>query len=125
MSLAWCAHIGYDVPPELAALAKAAPQAAPKVEAAPLEQAAPAAKVESESVARTKTNKKKWGDEELRALWDDSNMPGVSQISLAKKHGVTRQRIGKLLKKAKEKFSVSRAMSNPFSPQPRTVTFEK
>lgn len=29
---AWCAHIGYDIPPELAALAKAVTQAAPKVE---------------------------------------------------------------------------------------------
>lgn len=32
---AWCAHIGYDVPPELARLAKATPQAAPKVDAVP------------------------------------------------------------------------------------------
>jgi hypothetical protein len=44
---AWCAHIGFDVPPELAALANAVPQATPaaKVEAAPVEQAAPDAKV--------------------------------------------------------------------------------
>lgn len=32
---AWCARVGFEIPPELAALAKAAPQAAPLVEAAP------------------------------------------------------------------------------------------
>ncbi|HUX64785.1 hypothetical protein [Sulfuricella sp.] len=30
---AWCAHVGFAIPPELSALAKAAPQAAEKVEA--------------------------------------------------------------------------------------------
>lgn len=35
---AWCLYIGHEVPPELAALAKAAPQAAEIVETAPVEQ---------------------------------------------------------------------------------------
>ncbi len=39
---AWCAHVGFAIPPELAALAKAATQAAPMVEAAPVEQVVPA-----------------------------------------------------------------------------------
>ena len=38
---AWCIYVGFEIPPELAALAKAATQAAPMVEAAP------AAKVEA------------------------------------------------------------------------------
>ena len=32
---AWCIHVGFAIPPELSALAKAAPQAAPLLEAAP------------------------------------------------------------------------------------------
>ena len=56
-------------------------------------------------------NKNTWDDAKLRALWEESNMPGVTQTSLAGKHGVSRQRIGILLKGAKEKFTSMRAQS--------------
>lgn len=42
---AWCAHVGFAIPPELSALAKAATQAAPKMESVP------DAKVEAVTVA--------------------------------------------------------------------------
>lgn len=44
---AWCIHISYDIPPELAALAKSGPQATQKNEAEPVKQSAPAANVEA------------------------------------------------------------------------------
>lgn len=74
---------------------------------------APAAKVEAGAVTTPKagTNKKTWDDARLRALWEESIMPGVKITSLAKKHGVSRQRIGALIKTAKEKFSSMRAHS--------------
>lgn len=66
-----------------------------------------AAKGEAAPAATPKaaTNKKAWDDAKLRTLWDESIMPGVTHASLAEKHGVTRQRIGTLLKEAKNKFS--------------------
>lgn len=98
---AWCIHIDYCIPPELAALAKAAHKAAAKVEAAP-------AKAVPAITPKGGTNKKVWDDSRLRALWDESILPGVTKTSLSKKHSVTRQRIGALLKKAKNQFSTMR-----------------
>ena len=98
---AWCVSIGMDIPPEVAAMAKAAPQAAPVATPAP--------------TATVGTNKKKWDDVRLRALWEESIMPGVTQTSLAQKHGVKRQRIATLINTAKGKFS-TRASSNQKNP---------
>jgi len=72
---------------------------------------APAAKVGAVPAATPKaaTNKKAWDDARLRALWEESIMPGVTNTSLANKHGVTRQRIGALLKDAKNKFSTMKS----------------
>lgn len=61
--------------------------------------------------AKAGTNKKKWDDVMLRTLWEESIMPGVTQTSLAKKHGVKRQRIAVLLETAKGKFSTMRTHS--------------
>jgi len=47
-------------------------------------------------------NKKTWDDKKLKALWEESIMPGVTNTSLAKKYGVSRQRIGKLINDAKK-----------------------
>ncbi|MDO9012291.1 MAG: hypothetical protein Q7U78_10880 [Gallionella sp.] len=76
-------------------------------------QAAPAAKVKALPVTTPKagTNEKTWDDARLRTLWEESIMPGVTQTSLATKHGVTRQRIAALIKTAKVKFSATRAYS--------------
>ena len=46
------------------------------------------------------TNIKKWGEKELRALLDESRLPGITQALLAKKHNVAPQRISVLLKQA-------------------------
>lgn len=51
------------------------------------------------------TNQKTWDDARLRALWEESLLPGVTDKSLAAKHGVSRQRIGALIAKAKKRFS--------------------
>lgn len=103
-----------EMPPELVALAKDAQQAAPAVkdEAAPVATPTPTAK--------DGTNKKKWDDARLRALWEESIMPGVTQTSLAKKHGVKRQRIATLINTAKEKFS-TRASSHQKNPWEQTI----
>jgi hypothetical protein len=48
------------------------------------------------------TNKLAWTDTELRAILDEYNQPGMTHSKLAKKFGVTRARIGQVLKKASE-----------------------
>jgi len=57
-----------------------------------------------------------WDNARLRALLDESILPGVTNTSLGKKHGVSRQRIGALLETAKEKFGASNRSrsSHPF-----------
>ena len=72
-----------------------------------------------------KANTRKWGDEELRALWNESNMPYVTRISLAQKHGVSPKRISALLQKAKGKFSASGKSKNLIPAVGRTITFGK
>lgn len=52
-----------------------------------------------------KGNKKIWDDAKLRALWNESILPGVTQQNLADKYCVSRQRIATLLKEANGKFS--------------------
>lgn len=94
--LAWARSKGYSVAHLIDALPAAKGGAVPTTPA-------PAAKAG--------TNKKKWGDAELRALWEESIMPGVTQASLATKHGVKRQRIAALIKTAKGKFSTTRTNS--------------
>lgn len=56
------------------------------------------------STPQTTTNKLRWDDAKLRALYEESILPGVTQISLGEKYGVKRQRIAKLLQDAREKF---------------------
>ena len=65
---------------------------------------------------KARTNTKIWDDAKLRALWGESILPGVTPNDLAKKHGVTRQRISALIKTAKDKFSSMRAHSGRKSP---------
>lgn len=82
------------------------------------EAALEAAHADTPAPAKVGTNEKTWDDAKLRALWEESNQPGGTQESLAEKHGVTRQRIGALLKQAKEKFRAGNAsrygqLSNP------------
>lgn len=47
-------------------------------------------------------NKKKWDKAQLASLWEENLMPGKTHKALAEKHGVSRQRIGKLLDQARE-----------------------
>lgn len=102
---AWCAPVvrdltGGDIPEELAALAKAAPQAAAKAEAAP--HGTPAAKPPA-------TNKQAWDNAKLRALYEESILPGVTHKGLGEKYGVSRSRIGVLLKDARERFGIAKS----------------
>lgn len=57
-----------------------------------------------------------WDYAMLQALYKESLMPGITQTSLGKKHGVSRQRIGTLLRAAKEKFGAGNrsSSSHPF-----------
>lgn len=48
-------------------------------------------------------NEKKWNDVALGGLFKESILPGVTNVFLAKKHGVSRQRISALLKQAKDR----------------------
>ncbi len=60
-----------------------------------------------DTAAKAGTNQKKWDDAKLRTLWTESIQPGVTQEYLATMYGVTRQRIGALIKEAKAKFSTT------------------
>lgn len=74
---------------------------------------------------KPRTNKKVWTDDMLRTLWNESIQPGVTHDSLGNKHKVSRQRIGKLLKKAKTKFSVSGKPKSLIPAVGRPITFQK
>lgn len=50
-------------------------------------------------------NTKKWTDEQLKSLWEESLLPGSTHEILGKKYEVSRQWIGKQLSLAKHKFS--------------------
>lgn len=68
------------------------------------------------------TNKKIWDDSKLKALWEESILPGVTQKSLGDKYGISRQRIAALIKTAKNKFSKNISWLNaPLTPQIRTI----
>jgi hypothetical protein len=51
------------------------------------------------------SKKKRWSDADLKLLWNESQMPGVTHKLLAEKHHLSRQRISTLLKQAKQQFS--------------------
>lgn len=115
---AWALSIGWDLPPVLIAIGRKQAEMtgapAPKIDNTP-EKPEDEPVITSAPTAKIGTNKKKWDDARLRALWEESIMPGVTQASLAKKHGVKRQRIAILINTAKGKFS-TRASSNQKNP---------
>lgn len=55
----------------------------------------------------------RWTPPQLQKLLAESNEPGITQVKLAKQYGITRQRVGALLKEAKAKFGQARKPS-PF-----------
>ena len=58
-----------------------------------------------------------WDEYNLRRLWAESKEPGMTHQKLAEKYGVTRQRIGTLLGKAKSQFAPRKAsLFSPLSP---------
>ena len=73
---------------------------------------APAA--DSKQQENPKRIKPSWDQHNLRRLLDESREPGATQAKLAKQYGVSRQRIGKLLKQAGAQFSSSKK-ADPFS----------
>ncbi|RFC35352.1 MAG: hypothetical protein DID92_2727744204 [Candidatus Nitrotoga sp. SPKER] len=75
---------------------------------------------------KIRTNKKIWDDSKLKALWEESILPGVTNKSLAKKHGVSRQRIAALIKTAKNKLSTKNSWQNSqHPPQIRVIKGKK
>jgi hypothetical protein len=121
---AWCVHVGFAIPPELSALAASPerPQVAPRVEAVPV--TSPSGDDMEQTLIDEKivTNKKIWDDSKLKALWEESILPGVTQKSLSDKYGISRQRIAYLIKTAKNKFSKNISWLNaPLTPQIRTI----
>ena len=61
--------------------------------------------------------KHRWDEHELRRLWDKSLEPGMTQEKLAEHYGVSRQQIGKMLKKAEAnlKFGTNKSSQSwPF-----------
>lgn len=96
--------VAHTMPPEMAALI-----------VVPAVAVASAETTDDLTDGKVGTNKKTWDDAKLRALWEESILPNVTNASLAKKHRVTRQRIGALIKQAKAKFSASgRATSSTY-----------
>lgn len=61
---------------------------------------------------KVRKNKKTWDDAKLLALLNESILPGATHTNLAQKHGISRQRIGKLLANAQEKFKVRNNWTN-------------
>lgn len=66
----------------------------------------------------------KWTESELRGLLEDTKL-GQTHNELAIFHGVTRQLIGTLVKKAQDKFEPKKAIDLSMAGQARTVTFSK
>jgi hypothetical protein len=77
-----------------------------KMESVPHTTTAPAAVEQEPHDEKIGKNEKTWDDAMLLALLNESNQHGITQEHLAKKHGVSRQRIGFLIKTAKKKHSV-------------------
>lgn len=53
-----------------------------------------------------------WTDAALKALWQESILPGMTQKVLAEKFGITHQSISKQLKRASERFSKTKSKSS-------------
>lgn len=77
----------------------------------------------AQSEETTRSNTLIWDDAKLRALIEESILPGVTYTSLAAKHGVSRQRISTLLKKAGERFKTG--TPHPFSQLMTASRFNK
>lgn len=96
----WCAHIDYDIPPELAALAKNAPQAAQKAEPDPMEQSAPTAKMEAVTItlpAKDESGLSK-RERQIRAIEAEVELSGYEKLKIQTGCKTA------LRKKCKEKF---------------------
>lgn len=65
--------------------------------------------------AETLASTNKWDGHNLRRLLTESREPGVTQLQLAARYGVTRQRIAILLKKADDQFSPKRSAISVFA----------
>lgn len=58
------------------------------------------------------TKRNKWTDVALKALWQESILPDMTQKVLAEKFGVTHQSISKQLKRASERFSKTKSKAS-------------
>jgi hypothetical protein len=77
----------------------------------------------TEVASRSRQKSERWKDEELRALLQDKQN-GATQTMLAKKHGLSRQRIGALLIQARDAFGTKAKTELSMAGQAvRTVKF--
>ncbi|MDP1610086.1 MAG: hypothetical protein Q8M11_03445 [Sulfuritalea sp.] len=68
---------------------------------------------EAQKVGAGDTAKRnKWTDVALKALWQESILPGMTQKILAEKYGVSHQSISKQLNRAAERFSKTRGKAS-------------
>lgn len=113
---AWARNIGWDIPPELVALARepveqaVAPQPPKGAPVTPTKVGAGDTAAEGDTALGQQPHSKgaKWTDDELQNLLRDHNA-GKSQEDLASFHGVKRQCISRVLQRANAKFAPKRA----------------
>jgi hypothetical protein len=73
-----------------------------------------------ETVSNQKKIYEPWDDSRLEILWKESIQPGATMALLAAKYGISRQRIGILVKKAREKNGESKNLFLPWNQQNRS-----
>lgn len=81
-----------------------------RIEELPADVGSEGAAVEVGAGATAKRNE--WTDVALKALWQESILPGMTQKVLAEKFGVTHQSISKQLKRASERFSKTKSKTS-------------
>jgi len=98
----WCLYImKFDIPKELAEFAKD-----PDAEIVPKEENKQPSLNSKVSKTKNRKNQKIWDEAKLKVLWNEILQPGVTQEFLGQKYGVSRQRIGSLIKQAKDQLGM-------------------
>ena len=103
-----CIHMNHDIPQELVALSK-------KPDTSNVVKSESKQPYLNPRVSKTKNrnNQKIWDEAKLKVLLNESLQPGVTQKSLGIKYGVSRQRIGALIKQVKKQTRLEDSWSLP------------
>lgn len=75
------------------------------------------------AITKVGTNEKAWDNSRLRALLEESILPGVTKTSLGVKYGVSRQRISTLLKDSEDKFRMGNSSPPSLLSQPKRLKY--